>query len=241
MSKYVEDAVKVLRLLAFSARPVLLEEAAEAVAVELGDKPRFDDAQWPIDPYAILTVCSSLITILVSTIDKWRAAQTYGRDHFTGVKSYDRMEDVTVKELKLAHFSVKEWLVSSRTAKKVTFLSGFTLKAANDTIAQTCLDYILHVTSSTNMAKLGVQDVPFIKYAMEYWPYHLRLCDNEGYSTLCRDCAWSSFSLIQFSPRTCRPSLIDKRAKPFFGRSRTLVPCCTGHAIMASISYHSYC
>jgi hypothetical protein len=57
-------AIRVLECLAFSARPMTLEEVGEVVAFN-PDSGQFD--QWLPDPLAVLEICSSLITISSET------------------------------------------------------------------------------------------------------------------------------------------------------------------------------
>ena len=85
---YREDVWKVLQFLAFSACPVSLEEVVEVLAVFLEDSPRFDPEQRYPEPREILTGCSSLVSIsFLGTIQ-------------------------SKNQLRLARFSVKEYLVS---------------------------------------------------------------------------------------------------------------------------------
>src|SRR5580704_6492980 len=59
---YREDVQKVLRFLAFSARPVTLEEVVDVLAVTFEDSPRFDPEQRYPEPQDILMRCSSLVS-----------------------------------------------------------------------------------------------------------------------------------------------------------------------------------
>jgi len=59
---YRYDAQVIFSLLAVSARPISLGEAAEAVAIEL-EKGTFDQRNRLSDPCSILKMCSTLITV----------------------------------------------------------------------------------------------------------------------------------------------------------------------------------
>ena len=60
---HAEDALKVLQWLAFSTRPLGIQEVAEATAITLNDSPLFDPDDRLRDHTDILAICSSLITV----------------------------------------------------------------------------------------------------------------------------------------------------------------------------------
>jgi hypothetical protein len=95
------------------------------IAVEIDDDPRFDPENRLPEPRDILTICSSLVTTATSTVER-RDGDTY-----------------EIEELRLAHFSVKEYLISDciRTGPA----SRYTIEDfAEECIAQTCLIYLLY-------------------------------------------------------------------------------------------------
>lgn len=61
--EYVDDAIRVLQWLAFSARPMTVDEVAETLSICLDDDPRFDPDRRLKDPSDILVICSSLVTV----------------------------------------------------------------------------------------------------------------------------------------------------------------------------------
>jgi hypothetical protein len=86
---YREDVQKVLRWLSFARRPIHLDEMVDALAVDFAcDCPTFDPDERYADSRDIITRCSSLVSISGSP----------------GEKCF----------LKLAHLSVKEYLISDR-------------------------------------------------------------------------------------------------------------------------------
>ena len=88
-------ATRILQLLAFSKRPLRIEETVDAVAVNPKGEPHFNPKNRMPEPREILRYCSSLVV-----------AVSVKRD------SYDENDEGVV--LQLAHFSVKEYLTSSR-------------------------------------------------------------------------------------------------------------------------------
>src|SRR5271170_3319178 len=93
--EYSQDALKILQWLVYSRRPLRIEEVVDIIAVDINDDPKFDlDRRLP-DPRDILTICSSLITTAVETIN-------------------NSSRNITEEYVRLAHFSVKEYLVSKQ-------------------------------------------------------------------------------------------------------------------------------
>src|SRR5436190_3423979 len=82
--QYRYEAQVLFSLLAFSTRPISLSEAAEAVAIDL-KKGTFDLQNRLFDPGSILKICSALVSI----------------SHY-------------YEELRFAHYSIKEYLLSKR-------------------------------------------------------------------------------------------------------------------------------
>lgn len=71
----MNDAIKLLQWLAFSFRPISLEEAVEVLATDpnADDGPLFDPRQRLRDPQDVLTICPSLVVIGGSDaiLDEW--------------------------------------------------------------------------------------------------------------------------------------------------------------------------
>jgi hypothetical protein len=91
-----QDAFKVLQWLAYSARPLQIDELAEVIEVDMEGDLRFDPDMRLPDPQDILIICSSLVTTAVSKTEN------------------DNGTTSEIIELRLAHFSVKEYLFSDR-------------------------------------------------------------------------------------------------------------------------------
>jgi len=136
--EYRDDAFKVLQWLAFSARPVTLAEVAEVLAINLDDRPHFDPDQRLPDPRDILTICSGLVTVSpmqVQCMDRYEGAgEDTGNQHQCIVHT---------GELRLAHFSVKEYLISEHIQIGGTPHYRFSKSIADAFISQICLVYLL--------------------------------------------------------------------------------------------------
>lgn len=93
--EHSEKVVKLLHWLAYSPRPLHIEELAEVVAVNVGSKPRIDSEARFLEPRDILTICSSLVTT---------------ETDITGIPYGQKVGG----QIRLAHLSVRDYLTSER-------------------------------------------------------------------------------------------------------------------------------
>jgi hypothetical protein len=136
------DALRLLQWLAFALPPISLVEAVEVLATDLDadDGPLFDESCRLRNPQDILMICSSLVTISVPDVDV--------RDIVWEVKiDQERARFAKSGVLRLAHFSVQEYLISEHLRNSDATLSCYHFdKIIADTfIAKTCLVYLLHI------------------------------------------------------------------------------------------------
>ncbi|KAH7012720.1 uncharacterized protein B0I36DRAFT_436694 [Microdochium trichocladiopsis] len=127
-----KDAMRLLQFLVHTKRPLTLLEAVEVIATQTDEERRgFDPKRRLFREADILQHCPSLVSVT-----------DYGR---------------TRKELHLAHFSVKEYLLKQ---------DQFDLTSASVVITRTCLSYLTDIEGSSWKIK---QDSPMARYAAEYW------------------------------------------------------------------------
>ncbi|KAF2721065.1 purine and uridine phosphorylase, partial [Polychaeton citri CBS 116435] len=93
LDKHKQYAIRLLQFLTFSERPLRLEEAIDAIVVFPDRTPAFDERHRMPQPREITRFCSSLVSIVNHEIEPSKNSGDY---------------------LQLAHFSVKEYLVSKR-------------------------------------------------------------------------------------------------------------------------------
>ena len=131
-------------------RPLDVKELAEVLAVDFGDaeeipklKPEW---RWEDEEQAILTSCSSLITIV----------ETY----------YSRT-------VQFSHFSVKEYLTSERLATSSGEVSRYhiDLEPAHTILAQACTSVLLQPDDGIEENDVGNWS-PLTGYAARYWAIH---------------------------------------------------------------------
>ncbi|KAF8265681.1 ankyrin repeat-containing domain protein [Lactarius quietus] len=146
-----EDARRLLQCLTVAARPLRVEELAELLAFdfqmtnERGVPKLMENWRWSDQEGAVLSTCSSLITIV-------------------------RKRNSRV--VQFSHFSVKEYLTSPRLAQTSGDVSRFhvDLNAAHTILAQACLSTLLqldeHASDSCS------DEFPLVQYAAEHWVVH---------------------------------------------------------------------
>jgi ankyrin repeat protein len=156
-----EYAVRILRWLAFSSRPLLLEEVSEVVAIDTNRDPMFDQDEVLEDPSDVLDICSSLITITTTNnIDR-----DFPRpSHFGYVPSG--------KVVGLAHYSVKEYLVSDRSRPHRAEKYRIQDVSCNGFLAISCLGYLFQFDECDLFSCKDIEGSKLAQYAAEFWSKH---------------------------------------------------------------------
>ncbi|ETW83638.1 hypothetical protein HETIRDRAFT_471894 [Heterobasidion irregulare TC 32-1] len=146
----LRTAWKLLQWLAFSARLLRLKELAEVVGVDLETKPypKFRADSRYSDPQSVLIICANLISVSVEG------------------------------NVQLAHFSVKEFLLS------ISHRFGFTInsQSSHSLIAQTCLAYLLQFDTPEILKEDTLDNFPLAQYAAEHWISHAKFGTSDSNS-----------------------------------------------------------
>ena len=156
-----EYARRLFQCVAAASRPLYVSELAEFLAFDFdaGSTPTFLSDWRPEDPaHAVLSICSSLLAVV--------------------------RQDFGSPVVQFAHFSVKEYLTSTRLAEAKDTISHFhvSMTAAHTIVAQACLGVLLHLDKT--VTKDSLEDYPLAKYAAEYWVGHARF---ENVSSIVED------------------------------------------------------
>ncbi|KAF3763163.1 hypothetical protein M406DRAFT_108504 [Cryphonectria parasitica EP155] len=136
---------RILQFLTYSARPLKIDEAVDALAVDIDAKPRFDPKNRMPDPEEMMKYCSSLVVV---------------------VRRQDTNNEKAVPEIQLAHFSVKEYLVSTKPQDQIA--TDLDKRSARASIAQVCLSYLLEINSRLSAAQVR-QSYTLAQYAAQFW------------------------------------------------------------------------
>jgi hypothetical protein len=115
-------------------------------------------------PREIARLCSSLTII---TAREYEIKNDY--DNFK-----TRTQNIT--EIRLAHFSVKEYLVSDRVAEG--FRDLFKQSRAEAEIVRVSLAYLFATALSSDVDSL-LSTLPFAKFCARYWMKHARVAEQE--------------------------------------------------------------
>ena len=175
---YNRYVIKILQWLSFAARPLRLEELAEIVAIDVEETPRFDpERRWP-EQRDILTVCSSLITLTNDfNEDSYEdSGSEFSADGDTDADSVGESSDTegVMTYVRLAHFSVKEYLVSDRIDLGMASHYSIREMVAHGTIAEDCIVYILQFDEPGSLTPKTLESSPLSQYAAELWVYHAK-------------------------------------------------------------------
>jgi hypothetical protein len=139
--------------LVFSSRPVTIYEVAEAMVVDLDcDLPYVDRDRALRNPHDLLDICAGLV----------RLSRHEKRRHDTDAKGV----------LELAHFSVKEYLMSSRIEQGPAAEFELLASEGHKSMAECCLAYLLTFECSMSDDELSAH--PLARYSANFWPIHTR-------------------------------------------------------------------
>ena len=145
-----DHAYRSLQCLVAAIRPLDVKELAEVLAVDFDDAqgiPKLKpDWRWEDEEQALLTSCSSLISIV---------------------------ETGASRVVQFSHFSVKEFLTSTRLATSTGHVSRYhiVLEPAHTILAQACLSILLQ--PDDHVEENGVKkSSPLAVYAAQHWVTH---------------------------------------------------------------------
>ena len=149
-------ALKALQWLTYSVRPLRWEELADALAIDVNDIPRFDSARRLTEPGDILAICSSLVSLdYLSRSDK---------DHCQDNRTCDPREII----VRLAHFSLKEYLISNRIQQGIAKSYSMKRDEVSCSLHADCLVYLTDIDlGRTERSMSGIWSAyPLAQYAV---------------------------------------------------------------------------
>jgi len=148
-----ESARQLLVCVTVASRPLRVEELAEILAFDFksGAIPKFHkDWRLKNPVQAVLSACSTLLSV---------------------VNVETSLENFQV--VQFSHFTVKEFLTSSRFAEKHDNISRryhISMSPAHTFVAQACLGVILHLDK--NITSQSLTEFPLAEYAARHWFEH---------------------------------------------------------------------
>lgn len=169
--KFRRPVSNVLKWLSFSLRPLIVEEIAEIFILDHDRKPPFDELDRLSQPEIVLNYLPSLVTKVTVKRDgyEWRETLRY---------------DEKVIEIKLAHFSIKEYLMSPRIVQSPAKNFFMTEKDAHLHISEACLAYHLHLSLSILATAEECKRFALWEYVGRYWLDHLERVPRASWTSL---------------------------------------------------------
>lgn len=165
--QYKQEAQVALTWLVASRCVLTVGELAEAISIEIDSKDPFDPANRLFEPSTICDVLSGLVSPIQSN------------------------QNVRLAKIRLAHFSVEEYLVSDRLAESrashfhIPFIiSHIKLAAASLIYLQWAKDFVKEEIGRQILSVSDIvtgdlhEEVPLLGYACDFWCSHVRICEG---------------------------------------------------------------
>jgi hypothetical protein len=141
-------AHRLFQCIVVARRPLRVKELAEFLAFKSGEAGglTFEEDWRPEDPRdTVLSTCSSLITVV---------------------------EIGPTSVIQFSHFSVKEYLTSTRIAESRLSRYSIPLEPAHLFVTQACLSFLLQLDK--HVTKEHIEDFPLALYAGQRWTEHAK-------------------------------------------------------------------
>jgi hypothetical protein len=149
-------AHRLFQCIVVARRPLRVEEIAEFLAFksETGGSLTFEGSWRPENPRdTVLSTCSSLIAIV--NVDGSPVMQ-------------------------FSHFSVKEYLTSTRIAEGCVSRYHIPLEPAHIFVTRACLSLLLQLDD--HVTKKSIKEFPLVRYAGQYWTHHAEFGDVSSHT-----------------------------------------------------------
>ncbi|KAL7960365.1 hypothetical protein V8C34DRAFT_276955 [Trichoderma compactum] len=154
---FQSQIISCLKWLAFSNEVLLLKQLAEIFVLYPNRTLPFDEEGRLFHFEDVLKYLSSLIVV---------------QENWDGESGTSNSYTYSVAYVRLAHFSVKEYLISNRIAEGSAKVFSFGEVDAHLHIAHCCLAYHLQHAARAEYHRLGLQ---LMSYAAANWPLHLEM------------------------------------------------------------------
>ena len=176
---YKREVLHILQWLTCSLRPLSLDEVAEIVAFDVDSDNKFNCENRLAEPEDVLNMCSSLvIDIETNSDDDEEVNVELDSDNDKKDNKVDNIPTTSTSRarvmVRLAHFSVKEYLVSDRIRTGSAAFFSVEKEASNARIGATGLLCLLLYDEvsflSSNEFRTGF---PLARYSAGFWHKHL--------------------------------------------------------------------
>ncbi|KAL8809823.1 MAG: hypothetical protein Q9200_003089 [Gallowayella weberi] len=173
-------ARKILQWLAFSVRSLSLEEIVEVTAIDIDSVPMCAAERRLQDVQDVLEICSSLVTV---TYYERRRHWRYDWGMLPGYGNFVR----------LAHYSVKEFLISDRIRQGHAMEYSIQDTSSDECLANDCIAYLTYLDNENvdpEVAKYLLDEYigtkageireryPLFQYALDHWTDHASIAEQ---------------------------------------------------------------
>jgi len=196
--EYSDYALGQLHWLTHSLRPLRLDELAEVFAIRIEGHPWFDQvARFP-EKRDLLSICSSLVSVEdVNQVDTEGQNEEVAKEDsnfWTYAGSSIEASDGDSPIVRLAHLSVREYLVSERIRNSSANKFAIQYKRSHEYVSATCLSYLFNFDQKDSLrachTKEGEEglyqidrqhmiEYPLSTYASEYWTQHAQILGTD--------------------------------------------------------------
>ena len=140
--------------LAYSARPLTVEEMADAITLNPHGDPIESEDQL-IEPNDVIWACSNFLQAVQSP----------------------ESPDSSKRVIKPIHMSLVDFIRNQYLTNQSWHIPGLN---GDRILAECCISYLLHVDQEASRPTGNPADSSIFTYAAEFWPYHARRAENAG-------------------------------------------------------------
>ena len=160
-----EEARRLLMLLCFSLRPLKVSEVLHGIAVDLGEQACLDRDRLLEGVDDLREICPGLI--------EFELELKKGTD-IVPVSAIDSTRLKTT--VRIAHFSVQEYLESDRIRQQKAKFFAMSSVGAHHEIATICCAYLLELQISNGpLTRAKLAEFPLARFAARFWYRHYRV------------------------------------------------------------------
>jgi ankyrin repeat domain-containing protein 50 len=161
-----KQVASLLKWLAFSLRPLFLDELAEIFILAHELPVPFDENERLFKPEDVLKYLPGLVTTAPVRVERYGSVRI-------GIEAI---------EIRLAHFSIKEYLISQRMRQDLFARYSITETNAHLHISESCLAYHLHISKTELATVESVKRFALWEYAAFQWAMHLEEVARESWT-----------------------------------------------------------
>jgi ankyrin repeat protein len=184
---YHQEALTLLRWLAYARSPPTLGELVDAAITDPVEESFIDTSERGGLRDA-LNILAGLVTIEESQVADTKNSTTAGfvtndtlaAGDSQGADTFNNQHLTTDNRIRLAHFSVKEYLESERLLGSKADRFRLESTIGHQTLANSCITYLRYYSTSPEktLTKRDLETFPLLNYAARSWFYHYALQPN---------------------------------------------------------------